>query len=329
MWRRVILVGALVLVLIAVALPLLMDREQQPLTQALRQKAPGDYIKLASGVTHIRKWGAKGAPLIVLVHGFNGPMTTWNKLAPLLAKGGYQVLAYDLLGRGFSDRPKKTYDLSLFVKQLKELVDKEAPSTPFVLMGSSFGCVVSTAFTLEYPKKVKQLALLGPAGFPAPSERLKWLLKIPFVSDYLYKIIGDNMMQRATHKYYVSPDKHPQAHKDFRLQQSIYGFKYAALSTLRNAPLHHFEKGWERLGNTKREVLLIWGTQDVSFPYKNHTLALKLMPQAKLISIKGTAHLPFYEKPKLVSGHLLRYLSSRVPPAKSTPEKREPKRASP
>lgn len=312
MWKRNVLVGAICLVALMVALPMVMDGESLRLGPSLRKKAPGRFLKLPSGITHIRTWGDKSAPLIVLVHGFNGPMTTWERLAPLLAKAGYRVLAYDLIGRGFTERPDVTYDLKRFVKQLKELLDAHTKQ-PVILMGSSFGCVVSTEFAMTYPKRVKQLALLGPAGFPAPSERLKWLLKIPVLSDYLYRIIGDRMMRRATKKYYVTPDKYPQAHKDFRLQQRIKGFKRAALSTLRNAPLHHYEVGWRKLGESKREVLLVWGKKDVSFPYSNHKLALKLIPQATLISIENTAHLPFYEKPKEVSLHILRYLSKRVP----------------
>mgnify|MGYP000503884319 CR=1 FL=1 len=314
--RKWLWVGLCLCAIVLILLPYMMDRERLVLDKKLRQKAPGHFTKLSTtGSTHFRTWGNPKHPALILVHGFNGPLTTWNKIAPELAKAGYYVLAYDLAGRGFSDRPRLKYELSLFVKQLQELLqNQKLTKKPVTLIGSSFGCVVSTAFALRYPKQIKDLVLIGPAGFPAPSERMKWLLKIPYLSDYLYRIIGDRMMYRATRKYYVHPERYPEAHKDFLFQQSVKGFKYAALSTLRNAPLHHNEKNWAQLGKSKREVLLLWGKKDVSFPYKNTVLAKKLIPQAQLVTVEKAAHLPHYELPQFVQSKVLGYLAKRFPP---------------
>jgi len=59
-----------------------------------------------------------GRPL-VLIHGF-GAIGHWRKNIPVLAAGGYQVFALDLLGFGGSDKPALDYTLELWEELLKD-----------------------------------------------------------------------------------------------------------------------------------------------------------------------------------------------------------------
>src|SRR5687767_7194894 len=111
MIKRSIVVTAVALAAAVVTLPLAFDQERRVLEEAARAAAPGRFIPLTDGVTHYRTAGAHGDPPVVLVHGFNGPMTAWNKNVDALAGGGSRVVAYDLYGRGWSDRPDARYDL--------------------------------------------------------------------------------------------------------------------------------------------------------------------------------------------------------------------------
>ncbi len=94
----------------------------QTITQAVREKTPGQFVKLAHGVTHYQLQGDSNHPLAVMIHGFSDPYYVWDKNYHYLVKSGFRVLRYDLFGRGFSDRPNIKYDASLYSLQLHHLL---------------------------------------------------------------------------------------------------------------------------------------------------------------------------------------------------------------
>ncbi len=51
--------------------------------------------------------GERGAPLIVLAHGFPELAYSWRHQIPVLADAGYHVLAPDQRGYGGSSRPEE------------------------------------------------------------------------------------------------------------------------------------------------------------------------------------------------------------------------------
>ena len=308
---RILLILTAVSALLA-ALPWLLSHEQRELDFNARLEAPGQFIQLADGWVHYRHEGDQARPALVLVHGFNGPMSTFKHNIEVFAQAGFQVLSYDLYGRGFSDRPPLEYDLDLFDRQLGELLVKLEVKPPVTLIGSSFGCIVASEYALRHPGQVERLVLVGPAGFPSPADRMAGILSIPILSHYLYSVIGDRQMLGITRKYFVAPERFPEAEAAFREQISFHGYKRAALSTLRNTPLRDYSTGWRRVGASGLPVLLIWGREDVSFPYANHVDALELMPQAQLVTVEAAAHLPQYEQPEVVNAAVLAFLGARA-----------------
>ena len=75
--------------------------EDSELTDKEREKYPGKFIELSSGVTHYDIEGDEDGEVIVLVHGFSVPMFCWDPTFEMLVKEGYRVLRYDLFGRGY------------------------------------------------------------------------------------------------------------------------------------------------------------------------------------------------------------------------------------
>ena len=61
--------------------------------------------------------------IVVLVHGFSTPSIVWKGIVPYLTSAGYDVIAYDHFGRGFSSRPKVDYTKDFYISTLMELID--------------------------------------------------------------------------------------------------------------------------------------------------------------------------------------------------------------
>ena len=78
--------------------------EGEELDDRARAAAPGRFARLIDGATHYETAGPPAGPAVVLVHGFSTPLLIWERTAPALAAAGCCTVAYDLYGRGYSDR---------------------------------------------------------------------------------------------------------------------------------------------------------------------------------------------------------------------------------
>jgi 2-hydroxymuconate-semialdehyde hydrolase len=105
---------------------------------------------------------------VLLVHG-SGPgvsaWANWRLVMPELAKSR-RVLAPDMVGFGFTDRPAgQAYSMDVWVQQALDLLD--ALGVPQVdLVGNSFGGALALALAIRAPQRVRRLVLMGSVGVP-------------------------------------------------------------------------------------------------------------------------------------------------------------------
>ncbi|WP_264001682.1 alpha/beta fold hydrolase, partial [Mycolicibacterium gadium] len=71
--------------------------------------------------------GDRGAPVVVLAHGFPELAYSWRHQIPVLAAAGYHVLAPDQRGYGGSSAPEaiEAYDIHRLTGDLVALLDSE------------------------------------------------------------------------------------------------------------------------------------------------------------------------------------------------------------
>ena len=126
-----------------------------------------DQRVVANGIGTNYLRAGTGSP-VVLVHG-SGPgvsaYANWRLTIPDLATE-HCVLAPDMAGFGFSDRPGG-YDMELWLRQLIGLFDALGLEKAS-LVGNSFGGGLSLAFASRYPERVDRLVLMGSVGISFP-----------------------------------------------------------------------------------------------------------------------------------------------------------------
>ena len=133
------------------------------LTSETREGLPGSFVELPTGVTHYEVKGNPDARCVVLIHGNAAPYVSWDNTIVDLVDAGLRVLRYDVIGHGFSDRPRlRTYDRALYVRQLTELIDHLDIPYPISVVGTSQGGSIGACFAAENPGKVERLGLLAP-----------------------------------------------------------------------------------------------------------------------------------------------------------------------
>ena len=283
--------------------------ETKELNETTRKEAAGSFVTLSDGVTHYELGGPKDGKPVVLVHGFSVPLFIFDPLFDFLTSAGFQVLRYDLLGRGYSDRPSVRYDIHLFVRQLKELLDA-LEMTEITLLGLSMGGPITTVFINQHPRFVRKHVLIDPAG--AKEVGLNWLLKIikiPILGELLLALFGSKSMIKGIASDFFDPELVAIFQEKYKIQMGFNGFKQAILSTTRNGMLNDFLDTYKKVGALKKPTLIFWGMNDETTPYKDHDLILQTLPHAEFHAIENCGHLPHYEKPELFNPILLEFLS--------------------
>ncbi len=285
--------------------------ETRDLDDAARAQASGSFIQLSDGCTHYQLGGPEKGRPVVLVHGFSVPYIIWDPTFQALVSAGFRVLRYDLFGRGFSDRPRRKYDNSLFVRQLNELLETLQLSR-INLVGLSMGGAIAAAFTVRYPSRIRKLALIDPVGTqPMPLNLLYRAAILPGISELIFGLAGSGRMVRSLASDFFDPAHVAMLQDQYRVQMQFRGFKRAILSTLRSKTLNGFPDVYEQLSKLNTPILLLWGRNDQTLPFAQSRPILELIPRVEFHAIEDCGHIPHYERPAIVNPILIRFLKSK------------------
>ena len=109
-------------------------------------------------------------PPVLFIHG-SGPgvsaWANWRLTIPALS-GSYRIVAPDMVGFGFSDRPEGVaYRKETWVAQAIGLLDALGIEKAHVV-GNSFGGANALAMAIRHPDRVGRLVLMGSVGVPFP-----------------------------------------------------------------------------------------------------------------------------------------------------------------
>ena len=118
-----------------------------------------DNLKVASTFytkdgTAFKSYGEHHSPLI-FIHGVGLRGDVWAPQVEYFSND-YQVITYDFLGHGESSLPPEEPALDDYLEQLNNLLNHLDLSS-ISLVGHSMGALISVAFALKYPNKVKAL----------------------------------------------------------------------------------------------------------------------------------------------------------------------------
>jgi pimeloyl-ACP methyl ester carboxylesterase len=290
----------------------ILSAEPKLAERQARVKPPGQLVRLSDGVAYYELGGPQRGRPVVLIHGFSVPNFIWDPTFVALAAAGFRVLRYDLFGRGLSDRPKISYDKALYVRQLAELMDAVEFSQAD-LVSLSMGGVVAAEFAYRFPKRVGKLVFISPAGFDLGLPLSVKLLYVRGLGELLFEgldLFGSGTILASMFKDFYNPSQQTlDAFSERYLEQMNYpGFKGAILSSLRTGMLDEDLNLFLRVGESGKPVLLIWGEQDRTVPFRHNKTFRKLVPQAEFQAIENSGHIAHFEKQEIVNPALIRFL---------------------
>lgn len=282
--------------------------ETLELTNETYDNLPGQKKQLSLGPVYYQLEGSQDGHLVVLVHGMSIPSFIWQPTARALVDAGYQVLCFDLYGRGYSARPRVRHDLDLYVEQTAELIKALCMhQEPCSLVGFSLGAAVCAAYAQQQPELVKKVVLIDPThpdDMPtSPANHYKFMMRFGLLARQTDDRILSGL-ENNFHEY----EKFPEFENLFARQMQYKGFAEAIMSTLIDFRFWDLPEVYEALSEQKTPTCLIWGEEDKQADFETNEEMRKLLPNARFHAIPEAGHVSHYERPDLVNPILVEFL---------------------
>jgi pimeloyl-ACP methyl ester carboxylesterase len=134
-----------------------------------------EFIVAGDLTFHYVQWGEQGPP-IIFVHGLTANAFCFQAFADDLTRD-HRVFAYDLRGRGDSDKPESGYSIPIHAADLAELIDEWELNRP-VVAGHSSGAFIALYLAAHYPEKLSKLILIdagASVAWKSIEEQPAWL----------------------------------------------------------------------------------------------------------------------------------------------------------
>jgi len=193
---KVLLVGIVVLVALAVVNAFVLDSQTKP----AEVTADGGRIESVSSVdlqvfdSPATGPGPEGAP-IVLLHCFGCSSQWWNPILPKLNER-HRVIRIDLIGHGGSEKPQSGYEIESQGAAVAEAMHSLGIAGATVV-GHSLGGMVATSLAEQASELVDRLVLIG---VPSESGEVSFpltekLLGAPVLGPAMWRVRLDSMIR--------------------------------------------------------------------------------------------------------------------------------------
>lgn len=253
-------------------------------------------------------------PPLILLHGYAGAVWNWeHQIEPLGRR--FTLFIPDLIGQGFSDKPRVAYTPAFYTGWLRGFLDTVGVRRA-AIVGHSMGGGLALSLSLCDPDRVDRLILIS--GFPqdvlnriqSPYLKLFARLGSGLLFSLGYRLLGRRAFRKfigglVRDRRLVTPAVIERA---YHLRKD-YGKARPLWSSLRHVA------DWEndyapRLGSVRCPVQIIWGQQDRFIPCSAGQELHQAIPRSRLAVIPDAGHLPMWERPDEVNRLILDFLAA-------------------
>lgn len=251
---------------------------------------------------------------IILIHGFRGTHHGLQRIADNLSD--YTCIIPDLPGFGEGDT-LGDYSLDSYVSWLHHFIHDLHLARPPILLGHSFGSIITSAYSARFPDTIERLILVNPIGAPALQGPKRILTNLAI----FYYWLGEKLPRRLAQAWLQSKvvvmimsismaktrnkqlrrfihDQHRQYFSRFHSAESVsQSFKTSVSHNVRDyAP------------EITVPTLLIAGELDDITPIHKQRELQQLFSDVRLVEIQGVGHLTHYETPVDVANAIKKFI---------------------
>ena len=263
---------------------------------------------------HYQEAGDPKAPPMILIHGFASSNLVWSKVFLEFAAAGYRVIAPDLLGYGYSGKPRHLdYTIPRQAEMVVSFMQRLGIDRA-VLVGSSYGAAVAVTIALDHPTLVEKLILVGAVNNNKPTRYLLMrLFSSPIIGDILSPlVVGSRRLLRLRMKRVY--DRHSWVLDERRvdarhLPLATRGAHRAVIRTVRRCDAERVSRDAHLL---TQPTLLLWGDNDREVPLADGERLHQEIPHSRLIVFRDCGHLPHEEYPQVFTKLVLEFCAIEI-----------------
>ncbi len=269
---------------------------------------PGRVLSVDGAGIHYVEAGE--GPALVLIHGLGASTFTFRRVLPELARR-FRVVAIDLKGFGFSERPSGDYSLSTQADLVRQVMDQLGIGKASML-GHSMGGVVAMRLALACPERVERLILASSAS-DADLGRHAWGAAaagrmLPVVAPFTFH--NRRFRELSLRSGYYDPTGCTEdVIEGYMLPGHIRGY----LRALGNTMAHWRRDPPLRPSEITQPTLVLWGAEDRWLPPSRGERLHGLIPNSRLALVSGGGHLFLEEQAERALSLIEAFLSEEAP----------------
>jgi pimeloyl-ACP methyl ester carboxylesterase len=276
---------------------------------------PSQKLSFPNGRTyHIRDEGPRDAPVIVLLHGSNADLHTWQKWTDALDTQ-YRVIRYDQRGHGLTGAvPGNDYSQAAFVDDVEDVADA-LKLRHFVLAGNSMGGGIAMAYALKHPERLDALVLVDAGGAPIKRKGggniIFNLAGKPIIGDLLSQLLPRSLVRKSFSQSVANQAVVTDAAVDRYWELGRYPGNRAATRQRFGSPRHSFTA--QEVAAMQVPTLVMWGEKDALIPFDAANWYMARLPHATLIAYPDIGHIPMEEAADQSVADLKGWLAKTLP----------------
>lgn len=259
------------------------------------------FTEVDGATVHYQEFGDAANPTLILIHGFTASTYVWQTVAPMFAAENFHVVAVDLLGFGFSDKPAWfEYSIVSQARMIERLMDRLGIGRA-TLIGSSYGGAVAATVALDYPERVEKLVLVGAViNDEAKQNSILRLTAMRGVGEIVSPFLIDSKrFMKFRMRHTIAPVNHHLITKErinaVRRPLKAKNAHHSVLATGRKWDANRIETDAHLIN---QPTLLIWGEDDHVIPVRNGEKLYDSIVHSRLVVLKDCGHVPPEEKPE-------------------------------
>lgn len=262
---------------------------------------PSQFVDLGGGLTvHLRDEGPRAAPVLVLLHGSNADLHTWDAWTRALS-GQFRVIRYDQIGHGLTGpNPAGGHDGAAMVAVLERLRAKLGIER-FAVAGNSMGGGIAARYASTYPQQVSALILVDSAGAPRQTGGAGGgrgnigftLAAMPGVNLLAQAITPRSLVERSLSQSVSNQAAVTPAAVDRYWELLRYPGNRAATMERFSTPRQPFTA--QDLARITAPTLILWGDEDRLIPVADAQFFARSIANSRVRTYPGIGHLPHEE----------------------------------
>jgi pimeloyl-ACP methyl ester carboxylesterase len=284
---------------------------------------PSQFVAIGDGVTvHLRdegpQNGRRDAPAIMLLHGSNADLHTWQAWVDAL-RGQYRVIRFDQVGHGLTGPdPQHDYSRDNYVEDIREVADALGLDR-FILGGNSMGGKHALAFAVAHPDRLTGLVLVDGSGGPmlGPSRKEEGSRSSGNIGFTIARTPGINLLvEQITPRSLIKQSLEQSVSVRSVVTEAAVDRYWELLRYPgnRRATLKRFGYPYDPLSKAeiagvKTPTLILWGEEDRLIPVEAGRWLARTLPNSRLVTYPGIGHLPHEEAPAATLAELQAWLA--------------------